>query len=102
LIISLGVTALLQAIAAFGLVPFGIRVLARSSTVRTKAATLARGLGIVNVFALGLSIVTYLWIPGVHWTIRVALAYGVALPVAVYALLSLVLAALMTRAAKTR
>src|SRR4051812_30867932 len=41
LILGLGALALIQAITALGLVPFGIRVLARSSTVRVKA----KGLG---------------------------------------------------------
>jgi hypothetical protein len=101
-IILLGVNALLQSIISFGLIPFGIRVLARNSTVRAKARGLSRAIGLVNVAGLGMAATTYgmMLIRGfLHPIIKVGLVYGVALPVAVFSLLSLVLAGMMSSAA---
>jgi hypothetical protein len=100
-IVLLGVFALLQSITSFGLVPFGIRALARNSTMRAKAKGLARVIGLVNVAALGMAATTYgmMLVRGIlHPIIKVGLVYGVALPVGVFALLSLVLAGMMSAA----
>jgi hypothetical protein len=101
-IVALGVLALLQSITSFGLVPFGIRVLARNSSMREKAKTLSRGIGLANGAALAMAGLTYgmmLIRGGLNPIIKVGLVYGVALPVALYAVLSLLLAGMMSAAA---
>jgi hypothetical protein len=101
-IVLLGVLALVQSITSFGLVPFGIRVLARNSGVRAKARGISRVIGLVNVAALGMAATTYgmMLVRGIlHPIIKVGLVYGVALPVSVFALVSLVLAGMMSSAA---
>lgn len=100
-IVLLGVVALLQAIAALGLVPFGIRLLARNSNSRKNAGKIALVLGLVNLAALALAGGTYammLFSNAFHPIIKIALVFGVALPIGIYAGLSLVLALLVSRA----
>jgi hypothetical protein len=102
LIVALGAIALVQAIAGLGLIPFGLRLLARNSSTRKRAKTLGGILAAVNVTALGLAGATYalmLFTNTFHRYIQVGLAFGVALPIALYAIFSLVLAFIMTRAA---
>jgi hypothetical protein len=102
-IVGLGVLALLQSITSLGLVPFGIRVLARNSGLRGKAKGLARGIGLANFAALAMAGATYgmmLIRGGLNPIIKVGLVYGVALPVAAYAVFSLVLAGMMSKAAQ--
>jgi hypothetical protein len=105
LILGLGLAALLQSLTSFGLIPFGVRVLARNSKTRERAKGLGRGIGLVNASALLLAGVTYgsMHVPGMlHPIIKIGLTYGVALPVGIYAIFGLVLAALMTRAASAK
>lgn len=102
LILGLGLLALLQALTSFGLIPFGIRVLARGSSMREKASSLSRVVTLVNAAALGTSMFAYamMYLPGMlHRVIKIGLVFGVALPVGIYALAALILAALMSRAA---
>jgi len=101
LVVGLGVIALVQAIAGLGLIPFGLRMLARNSGARKRARSLGVVLGVVNGIALALAGATYALMAltdTFHRFIRVGLAFGVAMPVGIYAIASLVLAALMARA----
>ena len=101
LVIGLGLISLVQAIAALGLIPFGLRLLARNSSARKRAKSLGAVLAGVNGIALLLAGSTYALMATTntfHRIIRVGLAFGVAMPIAIYAVASLVLAAVMARA----
>lgn len=97
---ALGVFGLLQSLASFGLFPFGIRVLARNSSMRARAKKVSAILALVNLGALASAALSYfgMYLRVFHPIVKISIVYGLALPVGVFALLSLLLAALMSRA----
>lgn len=103
LLVVLGVAALAQAVFAFRLFPFGIRLLARDAKLKAGGARFAASFGAVQALAFGAAALNYalLRVPGfLNPIVRTTIYYGAILPVAALAAVGLALAAVCARASK--
>jgi hypothetical protein len=97
----LAVAAALQAIVAFRLFPFGIRLLARDKAIRVRARSVAGMLVAVNLAAVSAAGLGFalIHIPRlVHPVLATVLRVGIVLPVAVFGVLGLASALLVVAA----
>lgn len=103
LLVTLGVAALAQAVFAFRLFPFAIRLLARDAKVKKSGAGFALSFGAVQLLALGAAAATFLLFPSSGFltpVVRMALKWCAIVPVAAFAGVGLVVSAGAARASK--
>jgi hypothetical protein len=106
-LVTLGVAVIVQSLMSLRLFPMSVRLLANDAKLLARSKSVAIGLAFANLLALGGSGLAYVVVLAmrsghpIDRVTRLTLYYGVIIPVAIFAAIGLVQAALVARAGRS-